>query len=468
MSDEATERPFGLFYDPLGRGEQARGTRWWRYLLQLVAVTFLVSAAAFGSVGSPKPLKRTLDPVVVLGRSVPTLGGQGLTHLGLFAVEGDYLAPIPFQIDQRRNGDYLYAHGQIASPEAGHGALNAEDEIAFICSDAGPRLSPFELPEGAQAGVEIQVSDPVDSGAGYVYLLAFAGDAPRSDVRYVTYHDREDYIETTDYALGYLPEAPISIGRQMVRKPSGEYTQEITDRQKIRIEGDLFWNLAHLSRNENDFHSQVLGYIVGPVRVIRHTKNWQILFWNIPTPSVHLTSIYWKTGMFFPMKVNLPFDVTSFFRRVQMNIYVDSNPHVLGRRFYNDRNPNGVDIDGHMSQAEIDLDRGPFKWNIVAGTTAQNPEGWFSRHIYDPSQVPVDISLHYVDDMSRPDPPERYPGCFGCLGYEFRGLDRLRTGSFTVAIQMFPMLSYHRGDEQTFLNVYDHPLQTHVQTIPNN
>ncbi len=464
--DEATERPFGLFYDPVGQGERVRLVRWWRFFLRLAAMTCLVSAAAFGSVGNPRPLKRTIDPVVVLGQSTPTLSGKKIAQLGLFAVGPGGLVPIPFQIDERRDGDYVYTAGSVASVDTDRGALDADDEIAFIAGDAGPRLEPFALPTGAQAGVEIAVTDPIDGGTSYVYLLAYPTAAPRSRTDYVRYHVRENIIETSDYLIGYDPEAPISIGRLQVRKPGGQLGWSVADRQKIRIEADLFWNVAHISRHEGDFQCRVAGYIDGPVRVIRQTKNWQLLFWNIPTPSVRLTSTYWKTGMVFPMTVNLPFDVTRFFRRVQMRIYVDGPTNVPGRRYYNDHNRGGVDVDGRMSPAEQQMDHRPFHWQVVAGTLPQHSEGWFSRQTYDRQAVPIDLPLYYVDDVNFENGPERYRGCFGCAGFEFDGLSQLQSGKFNLTVQMYPMQSYRPGDETTFLNITDRPLKTYATALP--
>jgi len=215
----------------------------------------------------------------------------------------------------------------------------------------------------------------------------------------------------------------------------------------------------HLERNENDFHSQVLAYTDGPVRVIRETKIWQMIFWQIPTPSVRLTSTYWKTGMEFPIVLELPFNVAKWFRRAQMRIYVDSSPNIKGRRYYNSNNPAGVDIDGRMGEAERKLDPRPFEWQVVAGATPQYPEGWFSRMIYDRANIPVRLPLYYLDDTDHPDAPEHFPGCFGCLGFEFDGLEKLDAGKFSMRVQMFPMPAYRPGDEREYLQMRDQPIQ---------
>ena len=434
--------------------------------MQLLAVIFLASAAAFGSGAGVNSLKRTVDPVVVLGNQVPALCGHKIAQLGLFTLENEYLVPIPFQIDERRQGEYVYTSGSIASTDVDQGALDEDDEIAFICHDAGPRLSVVALPEEAVAGVELELVDPADGGKAYVYLLAFDGAAPRSDEDYVKYHVAENEIESTEYTVGYLSDAPISIGTQLIKPEAGGSGVNVADRQKIRIEGHTLWNLIHLDRSENDFRSQILGYIDGPVRVIRNTKNWQVIFWEIPTPSVELTSVYWQTSMLFPITLKLPFDITKIFRDVRMRIYIDTPPDVPGRRFYNDRNPQGVLIDGQMSQAEQQLDHRPFHWQVVAGSTPQHPEGWFSRHIYDQEAIPVNLPLYYLDDANQADPPERYPGCFGCLGYEFEDLEQLGAGSFDLTVQMFPLSSYQPGDEKKYLRVQDQPLIIKTHRIP--
>jgi hypothetical protein len=436
------------------------------FVLGAAFCCFIFLAPSRDSVAADKPLTRAIDPVVLVAAKVPGLLGVEISRLGLFAVRGETLAPVPFQIDQRRGAEYLFQNGRAASRDFGRGGLQSTDEIAFLAADSGSRLTTVAWPAGASAGVEITLHDPVDGGAGYLYLLAFSGAAIRSAVRYVAYRRDRDEVETADYIVGYGPEAPISISKLCVKAAAGGSGQNVADRQKIRIEGVSVWNLIHFSRNENDFHSEVIAYTVGPVRMLRKTRNWLTLFWRIPSPSVQLTSVYWKTGMFFPIRLVVPFRVARFFREARLRLYIDSSPLVAGRVFYNDRNPGGALIDGAMDETEKRLDRRPAEWQVVAGTRPEHREAWFSRQIYDPRCARTPATLFYLDDRTVLDGPERYPGCFGCLGFEMDGLAALDAGSFTIDVQMFPMPAYRAGDERAYLDMTDRPLAVVVEPWP--
>jgi hypothetical protein len=134
-------------------------------LLRLAAVVCLVSAAAFAANASMKTLTRTTDPVTVPGHKLRLLHGNKIDRLGLFVFDGKALRPIPFQIDERRDGQYVYTHGEIASTDTDDGALDADDELAFICADAGPRLQPFLLPSGVRPVWNWRLSIRATAGA---------------------------------------------------------------------------------------------------------------------------------------------------------------------------------------------------------------------------------------------------------------------------------------------------------------
>jgi len=343
--------------------------------------------------------------------------------------------------------------------------FDADDELAFISLDCGDRLEGVQWSQPPKIWLEIEVFDPVDQGRGYVYLAAFSGPAPRSQVDYISCHAAENIIESTDYKIGYHPDAPISINWLSVPPSGGGSGQSVADRQKIRAKATMIWNLFSISKNESDFRAVVSAYADGPVRVIRRTRNWVRLVGRIPSPSVELESIYWKTGMRFPLRILVPFRISHFFRDVSLRIYVDTPPDVPGRVFFNANNPGGVMIDGRMSDAERKMDFAPSVWQVVAGSTPAHREGWFSRQVHDSQKMPVTLPVYYLDDAATPDGPERYSGCFGCLGFELDGLEYLDAGTYSVFVQMYPMRSYNPGDEKKYLNVHDRPLQVRSKLL---
>ncbi|MDP8224746.1 MAG: hypothetical protein P9L99_15410 [Candidatus Lernaella stagnicola] len=334
-----------------------------------------------------------------------------------------------------------------------------------MVADTGPRCTGLPFPKDVENIQEIEVQDPVDGSRAYVYLAVYPDTAPRSGTDYVTYNVEKNLIETTDYTIGYHAEAPISISRLAVPRRAGGSGQSVADRQKIRARAVTVWNILTISKNENDFRAEILAYTDGPVRVVRRTRNWVRLFGRVPSPSVELTSVYWKTGMQFPLKIRVPFRVPRFFEEAGLRVYVDTPPDVPGRKFYNAHNRQGMLIDGRMSEAERHVDTTPSDWQVVAGTRPEHREGWFSRQVMIDAPQSVSMPLYYLDDASTPDEPERYPGCFGCLGFELDGLDELEKGDYTILVQMFPLLSYRPGDEKAFLDIYDRPLVVRTKVL---
>ena len=433
----------------------------------------LVCAAAI-VLGSPalmlgrelrlKTLDRDVDPVVLRADRLPGLIGSNIESLGLLAVHDGRLEPIPFQVDQRdEQGRYAYYQGVEPNPDQDP-ALDANDELVFGCWDAGDRLDASPYLPGADAALEIELSDPADNSSGWAYLVRYIGDAPRSEIDYVRYDPLTDEIDAERYELGFSPSAPISIGRQLVKVEAGGSGRSIADRMKIRFSGKVL-GLFPLSIDEDGFTTIVTGYIDGPVRLLRRTANWQYLFSLIPTPRTYLDTEFYGRSIGYSLVFHVPFDVGSLLSEPVVRVSTDSNCERPGRRWYNSNNRQGVDVDGVMSPAELTLDRGEFEWTVVAGTLPGERGGWLSRNIYDREDFPLNFELYYRDDMAVPDPPEEQPGSCANTGYTVRGLENIERGDYSLGVVMFPLSDYRIGDETPYLLVDDQPLVATVRPL---
>jgi len=434
-------------------------------LLCVLAISLGGPGMMLGRGYKEKTLERDLDAVIMKAGDLDSLLGSPIDRLGLLALAHGELEPIPFQIDERDKKDrYVYELGTEPNPDPDP-ALDANDELVFMSWDSGDRLDrPLELP-GAEAAVEIELYDPVDAGMGWVYLVRFDGRPPLSDRDYVDYDPEGDEIEGERYILGYSKRAPISIGRQLVKPEAGGSGKSIADRMKIRFQGKVILGLVQLDINEDGFTTEVTGYKDGPVRVLRRTANWQYLWRFIPTPRTYLNTQYFGRMIGYSLRFHVPFDVHAFLTEPVVRVSTDSTCERPGRRWYNSENPQGVAVDGWMSEEEMNLDRAEFSWTVVASNEPGEEGGWLSRNVYDRDAFPIWFELFYQDDMSTPDPPEEEPGSCGNTGYHVYGLENIERGDYELGVVMFPIPGYEPGDETPYLMVHDDPLQIAVRDV---
>lgn len=193
-------------------------------------------------------VNRPTTPVVLTGAAVPTLGGTATDRVVAFRHNeradgtGRAWTQIPVQVDQRKLVGFgnkpgnnsssgttgtVYGSGspgvmalQYADPTTWVGAdtdptLDANDEIAFMASDAGGNLAPDVASEPAgvvhYSGVALHIDDPRGTDEdGWVYLYESDGTLdPATSQDYVDY-DFEltsgAYKSTYKRAVGPNPE----------------------------------------------------------------------------------------------------------------------------------------------------------------------------------------------------------------------------------------------------------------------
>lgn len=435
-------------------------------MLRRTSAILLVLLLAMPAIGLAieKTMMRKADTIKIEGKNLDALYGAGPENIGLFAKQNGALVPVPFQIDQRNaKGELTFPHGvkKIADSDP---TFDANDELWLMAADCGDKADTGEMPVGATAVVEIELTDPVDRGQGWVYVAAFADSAPRSSVDYVRYDAKANVIYARNYTMGFSTKAPIAIGHLSLTPQGGGNNTNQVDRLKIRFSAETLGGIVAIAKNEDGFTSDVIAYIDGPIRVIRRTKNRQTLFWKIPTPSAILDNIYYANMFEFPTRVDLPFDVDTFLEKPKFVVSTDSLCSIPGRIFLNEKNPNPVQVDGKMSPEEKALNKNAYKWMVVA-QTGQYKGGWMNRLVYDKKSTPVIPKLYYVDDISQADPPEEEPGQCGDVGYSLDNLEEVEKGVLRLTSVMYNIPSFDSGKVPTYLNILDHPIQVSATTI---
>lgn len=413
-----------------------------------------------GEVVKPRTLQRTLDVVVTRGQALTGLLSTPLNQLGCFKGPNP-LVVIPCQIDEKtNNGQYILTSGPEARPQDSDGRLSPQDELLFVAQDAGPQVSSPQFPAGAQRFAEVEVVDPQDGALAWVYVAAFAGKAPRSNADYVTFRPSTGQVEGQVYRLTFSKEAPIVFDDlTLLAAGNGNGTNPV-DRMKIRLDAKV-WGTIPILKTEDDYSSELMGYIDGPVRVLRRTRNRLIIWWKIPSPSAVQDNFFYGRYFEFPIQVSLPLDLDSFLSEATLRISVDlkGKPE---REFINARNRTPVKMDGVPTADEKALDRRPAQWSALYGTRVGNTGGWFNRLTVG-ANTRIDPWLYYGDDSSHADAPEATVGEVGDIGYEVRNLKGLTKGTHTLTSVLYHFPSWTPELERRYLAIQDAPLQTRVR-----
>ncbi|NLH48459.1 MAG: hypothetical protein GX444_07630 [Myxococcales bacterium] len=407
-----------------------------------------------------KTMTRTEDSVIVRGDRLSGAQGWPIALTRLYRLDGEKATPVPFQIDERLpNNEYALPFGRNKS--ADDGKIDGNDELVFMIKDAGDRGARALLPDGADQVVEITLTDPVNGGKAWLYLLRFPNNPPPvSPIDYVQYDNTRTVIDTVRFRMGFHPKAPLSIGELVLKPEGGGRGQDLVDRLKIRFTAKVMG--VDLIRNEEDFVSDTIGWIDGPVRIVRRTIN-QVKIWKLKSPKAYTDNVYFLNSFEFPTFIEMPFRTDLLISEPRFRVSTDGLCVAAGRVFSNSNNPAGVKVDGVMSEAENKLNPAPYTWSLVTDPSGKG--AWMNRLLYDAASTKVRPMLYYRDDMKHPDGPEDEAGECGDLGYTLENMGTIKSEKLYLKSILYNIPDYQPARIQEFMNILDRPIKVAAQPL---
>ncbi len=422
-----------------------------------------------------KTIQRVDDPVVMECADLAPLFGTPIENLALMVLREDTLAPIPFQIDQKKpDGNYAFTDGPEASEDPDPN-LDANDELVFMVKDTGDRTEEDRWPDGAETFMEIEVTDPKNGNKGWLYLIRFSGRAPRSEDDYIRMEINEEKGHRRLISYEQVGGAPLhNMGIDYVAPilPDGSVGPDILDMLKIR--GELIFPLDITVGINADQMLKIedRGITDGPVRVLHLAKGYLEYLGikvDIKQGSGYSTVSYYVNHQSFPVTIDPPPEMPGWLRKLipelRLRAFLDFNSNIYGSHPFSDANPYNKDVvlDGRMSEAEKNLDRQtPIDW--IAGV---GPYGAIvSRLILGPESEGLKKLTYYVDDETMKDPPENHPGLTG-VGYNLQGItdnEGYNAGGTFISI------IYYKSDLKPeeiwkILDIIDNPLEVKVSQV---
>lgn len=426
----------------------------------LTAWILVIAPARTRTASEGMHLDRVMEKVVIKGAKLPVLQSKRIENLRLMAVKNGRAKVVPFQIDERTPaGDYVMTRPDGSRDRDADGKrLDRNDELVFMASDAGKRGIADDLPKDCPFQ-QIKLIDPQTKAFGFAYLVYFAASPPPlSSRRYMKYQqgDDQDQVVSESYTL-HLPERNVFISDFMIHRSAGGNAVDIMDRIKMRMVVKVLAGNIKLVRTEQDFTTEVLGIIKGPVRVVRQTSTRLNLLLSFKSPSVVVNGSFYPYSFEFPSVLSLPFRMDMIASEAYIRQGWDLNRRALGMKFHTNIAPPGVTLNGSMSEQEKALASSQeiLKWGLVSGE-----QGTFMFHGVWDQNAPFRPLLYYEDNLSRREPPEEDPGV---MGFAYKLVDLLKMGeekySFNIENYVVPDFD---GNRKRALRVFNHPLQVEI------
>ncbi len=375
-------------------------------VLILVAVICFLGAAA----SEKKTLKRSEDPVVIEGGVLSSLVGKPISSLALMSFGSKGFKPIPFQVDERTDdGKFVFTHGPRAHPEDGDGILSLQDELVFMAWDSGDKASGAKMPEGAESGLEIMLTDPVGGSRAWVYLFSFSGAPPRSDIDYVKHSSNEDrnWVETDRYLFAEK-KGETYFDRLMLRGKQGRMSDNLADRIKGRGNLKAVGGRIKLQIGESDTKGDLVAWLDGPIRVVHLMQAYIKISIARFKAGGGANNLFYQNYFVTPIFFNFPIAPSTMLSDFKMIYGIDLNKNSEGMSYFDAANPKAVIMDGKMDESERNLDRDTVHdWWAITGD-----KGNLMVRMILPGEWKdvVLLKTGYIDDDTSLDPPESVPG----------------------------------------------------------
>jgi hypothetical protein len=211
---------------------------------------------------------------------------------------------------------------------------------------------------------------------------------------------------------------------------------------------------------EENITAKKVGFKAGPIRVIRRIAAYKSLGPFRVSPKAESDFLFYPYSVQVPSRLDNPLDGRKMLNPNSKGFAgFDFTHFFYGARFYSEKNPRPVVIDGDMSPEEKNLVTQDVTWWVATSEkgTVMTKMGW------DPAltQAGVHCDLYYVDDRNSLKPPEMDPG-ESVVGFQLN-FSEIPAGHYQLYVnQIFPPGPFQMGTEAEILNQALRPASVEV------
>lgn len=424
----------------------------WRYALcGCMCAALFFAGANPASAQDTKTLTRLHDPVIVKTALLTGLPVKDTGGYRLYSIQHGSLSPIPFQFDQRNSADDIVFSGAETS---GGFRFDENDELVFMAKDTGDRMTAGLLPATHDAAVEIEVTDPVDGGRGWAYLLHFSAHAPSASlVTYATFDAETNQARALYYTVDYYRERNFSTGLR-IAPVAGGTGENILDRMKLRVHPTFSMLLTTWSPlfTEEDFSVRIDGIKNGPVRAIRRVRQWLNLGQFFPDmPGGTAYTYFYFSSFMTPSTFSVPWLVVKTLRSFQFSAENEIHGDTIEMTYRDAVNPHNLTFSGKNNGTEAVTSK-DHEWYVISGK-----QGTYLQAFVIPEQWKNWGIVRGTVFRSEP----------AIIGYSLLNMTNLHEpGNYKMnMISVILPRPYQTGDEAQSLAMLQRPLQVEVKAV---
>ncbi|HVN84739.1 MAG TPA: hypothetical protein VMW17_07845 [Candidatus Binatia bacterium] len=360
---------------------------------------------------------------------LPWLHGVAERQLSVVACRST-CAPIPWQLDERDpDGRFVLDHGEPTNFDDPPGVVDANDLILFMASDSGRAVPQSLLPAGFVGVTEVEISDPDIHVRGWVYLLQYPHDAPRSATSYVAYDPAADRLTGARVALGFERGTP----RWLALIGTEGSGANRLDRMKVRASASFLWGLFTVRRTEDDVLTLPIAWHGGPIRVIRRQPFWIRLSWRWRTPIFMADTLFYRDFAEMPVTLHLNFTPRLLFANVAIRVSLDFRD--LAGWEVETIGDQRVRVNGEMTADKRALSHAAGRWFALHGPDLTLVQALTLSD----SLSGLGPRIYYRESRTVEDPPESVAGALPDIGYTLTGWDQVRSGDHWFAATAYAL-----------------------------
>jgi hypothetical protein len=397
----------------------------------------------------------SISVIQIEGKDLAPFQGKVIGKLNLQVFRAGKWQAIPFQIDEKafdpieggRRWVLQEAFSRRTDLPTGDGKLDEDELLMFMQKDMGEKASP-------EASADHPVLE-IHSNGGYAYLFFNPKTPLTSSESYVHYDPKQDEIEGSGYKNRFNLDHPLVQEELIPKNQKTDGPTNILDRFKIRMMLAIK-HLFDVNIEEDTITAKKIGYKVGPIRVIRRISAYKSLGPFRITPKAESDFLFYPYFVQVPSRLDDPLDGRKSLNPDSKGFAgYDFTHFFYGARFYSDKNPKPVLIDGSMSADEKNLVTKDVTWWAVVSEkgTMLVKVNWDPQLLKDG----VTCNLYYMDDRNSIKPPEMDPG-ESAVGFQL-DFTQIPAGHYLIYVyQIFPPPSFEAGTEKTYLSQVHAPV----------